>query len=108
MVDATRCISYLTIELRGDQRTIPDEFQPRMGNKIFGCDDCLDICPFNLRAEPTQEPAFQPTVLALAPHLDTLSRMDEGTFATLFHQSPIQRAKHAGLLRNVALAQRNQ
>lgn len=108
MVDATRCISYLTIELRGDQTTIPDELQSRMGNRIFGCDDCLDVCPFNLQAEPTQEPAFQPTPLVLAPSLDTLSRMDEPTFSTVFQQSPIRRAKHAGLLRNVAMAQRNQ
>ncbi len=108
VVDATRCISYLTIELRGDQTTIPDELQSRLGNRIFGCDDCLDVCPFNLRAEPTQEPAFQPTPLVLAPSLDTLSRMDEPTFSTVFQQSPIRRAKHAGLLRNVAMAQRNQ
>jgi epoxyqueuosine reductase len=108
MVDAARCISYLTIELRGDQTTIPDELQSRLGNRIFGCDDCLDVCPFNLRAEPTQEPAFQPTPLVLAPSLDTLSRMDEPTFSTVFQQSPIRRAKHAGLLRNIAMALRNQ
>lgn len=108
IVDATRCISYLTIELRGDQAAISDELRSRLGNKLFGCDDCLDVCPFNLRAEPTQEPAFQPTPLALAPSLDTLSHMDEATFSTVFQQSPIRRAKHAGLLRNVAMAQRNQ
>lgn len=108
VVDATRCISYLTIELRGDQGVIPEEFQQRMGNKIFGCDDCLDVCPFNLRAEATREPAFQPTPLALAPRLDELSRMDDASFATLFQQSPLKRSKHAGLQRNVALAQRNQ
>lgn len=108
IVDATRCISYLTIELRGDQTTIPDELQSRLGNRIFGCDDCLDVCPFNLQAEPTQEPAFQPTPMTLAPSLDTLSRMDEATFSSTFQQSPIRRAKHAGFLRNVAMAQRNQ
>lgn len=108
IVDATRCISYLTIELRGDQSTIPEEFKSDLGNKIFGCDDCLDVCPFNLRAEPTQEPAFQPTPLTLTPSLDTLAQMDESTFTTTFRQSPIKRAKHAGLLRNVAMAQRNQ
>jgi len=106
-VDATRCISYLTIELRGDQTVIPGELQPHLGNKIFGCDDCLDVCPFNLRAEPTQEPAFQPTTLTLAPSLDELSKMEESTFVTLFQHSPIRRAKHAGLLRNIAIAQRN-
>lgn len=108
VVDATRCISYLTIELRGDQTAISDELQSLLGNKIFGCDDCLDVCPFNLRAEPTQEPAFQPTPLTLAPNLDTLSQMDETTFSSTFRQSPIRRAKQTGLLRNIGIAQRNQ
>lgn len=108
VVDATRCISYLTIELRGDQTAISDELQSRLGNKIFGCDDCLDVCPFNLRAEPTQEPAFQPTPMTLAPNLDTLSQMDETTFSSTFRQSPIRRAKQTGLLRNIGIAQRNQ
>lgn len=107
VVDATRCISYLTIELRGDHTVIPGELHPRMGNKIFGCDDCLDICPFNLRAEPTQEPAFQPTSLTLTPHLDTLAQMSETAFLHEFRHSPIRRAKHAGLLRNVSIASRN-
>jgi epoxyqueuosine reductase len=108
VVDATRCISYLTIELRGEHAAIPDDIQRRMGNKIFGCDDCLDVCPFNLRAEPTGEPAFQPTPLALAPHLDHLAGMNEATFATWFQHSPIKRSKHAGLQRNVDIARRNQ
>jgi len=107
VVDATRCISYLTIELRGDQTVIPEELHLRLGNKIFGCDDCLDICPFNLRAESTQEPAFQPTPLTLAPHLGTLARMSETTFLNEFRQSPIRRAKHTGLLRNISIAQQN-
>jgi epoxyqueuosine reductase len=79
-----------------------------MGNKIFGCDDCLDVCPFNLRAEPTGEPAFQPTPLTLAPRLDDLSRLDDAAFATWFQHSPIKRSKHAGLQRNVDIARRNQ
>jgi epoxyqueuosine reductase len=108
VVDATRCISYLTIELRGDESTIPDELQAGMGNKIFGCDDCLDVCPFNLRAEPTQENAFQPSGWSLSPDLNELSKLDETNFTTVFQQSPIRRAKHQGLLRNVAIAQRNQ
>jgi len=107
VVDATRCISYLTIELRGDQTVIPEELQPRIGNKIFGCDDCLDVCPFNLRAEPTREPSFQPTPMTLAPHLDTLSQMSEATFLSEFRHSPIRRAKHTGLLRNVSIARQN-
>jgi epoxyqueuosine reductase len=108
IVDATRCISYLTIELRGNETAIPHELQAGMGNKIFGCDDCLDVCPFNLRAEPTREQAFQPSDVTLAPNLDELARIDETTFATVFQPSPLRRAKHQGLLRNVAIAQRNQ
>lgn len=107
IVDATRCISYLTIELRGDDTVIPHELQAGMGNKIFGCDDCLDVCPFNLRAEPTQEPAFQPSSLTLSPHLHELSKLEESAFTTMFQQSPIRRTKHQGLLRNVAIARRN-
>jgi epoxyqueuosine reductase len=107
VVDATRCISYLTIELRGDQSAIPAELQPGMGNKIFGCDDCLDVCPFNLRAEPTRERAFQPTALTLAPNLDELSKIEETTFSTLFRLSPIKRAKQSGLTRNILIAQQN-
>lgn len=107
IVDATRCISYLTIELRGDAHPISDDLQAGMGNKIFGCDDCLDVCPFNLRAEPTQEEAFQPSNLSLSPDLNELSTLDETTFATVFRQSPIRRAKLHGLHRNVAIAQHN-
>ena len=108
VVDANRCISYLTIELRGNHAAIPDEVQSRLGNKIFGCDDCLDVCPFNLRAEPTKDPAFQPAPLMLAPNLDWLSRMDETTFSDTFRESPVRRAKLPGLLRNVSIALRNQ
>lgn len=107
VVDATRCISYLTIEWRGEQSTIPRELQMGMGNKIFGCDDCLDVCPFNLRAEPTEEPAFQPSQVTLAPNLHELATMDEETFRTTFQRSPIRRAKHTGWLRNISIAQRN-
>ena len=107
VVDATRCISYLTIELRGDGSMISPDLQQGMGNKIFGCDDCLDVCPFNLRAEPTHETTFQPSPVTLAPSLDELSRLDELTFTTLFQQSPIRRAKIHGFQRNIAIAQHN-
>lgn len=107
VVDAARCISYLTIELRGDDSVISHELQAGMGNRIFGCDDCLDVCPFNLRAEPTRESAFQPSPLTRSPNLHELSKLDESTFTTLFQQSPIRRAKHRGFLRNIGIAQRN-
>ncbi|GKS66211.1 hypothetical protein YTPLAS72_35150 [Nitrospira sp.] len=107
VVDATRCISYLTIELRGEAAAIPQDLQSGMGNKIFGCDDCLDVCPFNLRSEPTHEETFQPTDLTLAPDLNTLSELDESTFSRWFQHSPIRRAKLHGLHRNVAIARHN-
>ena len=107
IIDATRCISYLTIELRDGESVITPELQRGMGNKVFGCDDCLDVCPFNLRAEPTVEPAFQPTPLTLAPRFEALIQMDEAAFAAQFRHSPLKRAKLTGLLRNVAIAQRN-
>ncbi len=104
VVDATRCISYLTIEFRGPLDAIPADLRSRMGNKIFGCDDCLDVCPFNLRADPGREPAFEPTPVTLGPDLEALQRMDQHTFESMFKRSPIKRAKHAGLLRNIAIA----
>lgn len=108
VVDANRCLSYLTIEHRGEAATIPNDLRQRFGNHIFGCDDCLDVCPFNLRAGFTQEAAFHPSPLTLAPSLEELARMDEATFRASFQHSPIRRAKLAGLQRNVAIAQTQQ
>jgi epoxyqueuosine reductase len=108
VVDARLCISYLTIELRGDREVISDELAAQMGNRIFGCDDCLDVCPFNLRSDATSEPAFAPTPVTLAPSLQTLAQISEESFAATFKGSPIKRAKRSGLLRNVAIAQENQ
>jgi epoxyqueuosine reductase len=107
VVDAKRCISYLTIELRGGREVISDELASQMGNRIFGCDDCLDVCPFNLRADPTNEPAFAPTPLTLAPSLDRLAQIGQEQFSTTFKESPLKRAKRSGLLRNVGIAQEN-
>jgi epoxyqueuosine reductase len=107
VVDARRCISYLTIELRGGRAVIPDELAAQMGNRIFGCDDCLDVCPFNLRADATNDPAFAPTPLTLAPSLQALVQISEESFSTTFKDSPLKRAKRSGLLRNVAIAQDN-
>jgi len=104
LVDARRCISYLTIELRGTDQQIPDELARKMGNRIFGCDDCLDVCPYNVNATPTPEMAFQPHPLSLAPALDSLREMDAGAFSTTFRGSAIQRSRHAGFLQNVRIA----
>ena len=108
VVDATQCISYLTIECRGDLSTIPQERRSQMGNRIFGCDDCLDICPYNVYASPTIDPAFFPTVLTQSPNLTQLSQMNEETFTRTFQSSPIRRSKHAGLQRNVQVALSNE
>jgi epoxyqueuosine reductase len=108
VVDATRCISYLTIEFRGSREDIPADLTTQIGNHIFGCDDCLNVCPFNLRGEPTREQAFFPRSITLAPRLNDLAALDEATFAEQFRNSPIRRAKHQGLQRNVAIAQTNE
>ena len=107
VVDARLCISYLTIELRGDREVISDELAAQMGNRIFGCDDCLDVCPFNLRSDATSEPAFAPTPVTLAPSLQSLAQISEESFAATFKGSPIKRAKRSGLLRNVEIAEEN-
>lgn len=107
VVDARKCISYLTIELHQPEDEIPDELSHKMGNRIFGCDDCLDICPYNINGVATTEQAFQPTALTVAPMLTELADLTDRDFAAAFHRSPIRRAKHAGFGRNVRLALKN-
>lgn len=100
-VDARRCISYLTIELRD---AIPRELRPQMGNWIFGCDLCQEVCPWNRNAPRTQEPAFQPRSGFQHPELLEWMGMDQEEFSRRFRKSPIKRAKRRGLLRNIAVA----
>lgn len=100
-LDATRCISYLTIELKG---AIPSELRPHMDNQIFGCDICQEVCPYNQRPIPTGEQAFWPKEGLYAPELIPLSSLTEEDFKARFKGSPIKRAKRRGLLRNVAVA----
>ncbi len=104
VVDATKCISYLTIEYRETLENIPQDLRTQMGNRIFGCDDCLDVCPYNVNATPTQESAFLPSSLTQTPNLHRLSEMDEETFAKTFEGSPIRRPKYSGFQRNVRVA----
>jgi epoxyqueuosine reductase len=107
VLNARRCISYLTIELRDTADAITPDLARAMGNRIFGCDDCLDVCPYNVHAQITKESTFRPTATTLAPRLDGLARMTPTEFASTFARSPVKRAKHGGFLRNVAIAQRN-
>ncbi len=104
-LDARRCLSYLTIELKG---AIPEELRPAIaeaGNRIFGCDICQEVCPFNQRRSlPTAEPAFQPREITSNPPLIDLMLLSEQEFREKFKGSPVKRTKWRGLLRNVAAA----
>ena len=102
-MDARRCISYLTIELRGP---IPRELRPLIGNRIYGCDICQEVCPHNnLRfVQLTSEEAFWPRQGVHGTRLIELMAMDQAEFSRRFKSSPVKRAKRRGLLRNVAVA----
>jgi epoxyqueuosine reductase len=123
-MDARRCISYLTIELRG---SIPEELREPMGWQVFGCDICQDVCPWNRRAPVTQAAQFQARVFAadeggrtgtvdspgseptqeqslFLPALEWLAAMSEKEFRQFFRGSPIKRTKWRGLMRNACIA----
>lgn len=101
LLDSRLCISYLTIELK---ERIPKQLRPKMGNLIFGCDICQEVCPWNSKAAPTVEPAFYPRDGNLAPKLLSLIGMTQQEFSKRFKGSPIKRAKRRGFLRNVLVA----
>jgi len=103
LLDAERCISYLTIEYRGSVDDLPAELRKKIGNRIFGCDDCLDICPFNISAKPTVEPGFQPIPWTLHPQLPALVNLTKDEFQSLTKGSPLRRPKHEGFIRNVQI-----
>jgi len=125
VLDASRCISYLTIELKD---SIPERFRPAMGANVFGCDICQDVCPWNApaRAAFTDAAEFHPMHLALGiqpqasssarsadtftllnPPLESLASFSEEDFRRLFARSPIKRAKYRGWLRNLCVAMGN-
>jgi epoxyqueuosine reductase len=105
VLDARRCISYLSIELKG---AIPRDLRPLMGNWVYGCDVCQDVCPWQRFAEPQWESAFGPIDFdRAAPPLTTLLELDDHQFAELFTGSPIYRIKRDRLVRNACVAAGN-
>lgn len=100
VVDSNRCISYLTIEYKG---SIPEEFREPMGNRIYGCDDCQLICPWNRHAELTSQPDFMPRDELHNPNLLTLWEWSEEKFLTKTQGSPIRRIGFEYWLRNIAI-----
>ena len=100
-LDARRCISYLTIELKG---SIPLELRPLIGNRIFGCDDCLDACPWNRFAQVSREAAFSARPATVGMPLRQYLSLSDDEFRMLFRNSPIKRIKRRGFLRNVCVA----
>ncbi|WP_455230143.1 tRNA epoxyqueuosine(34) reductase QueG [Geopseudomonas aromaticivorans] len=99
-LDARRCISYLTIELKG---AIPEELRPLIGNRVFGCDDCQLVCPWNRFARPTQQGDFQPRHGLDNAELAALFRWSEEEFLTRTEGSPLRRAGYERWLRNLAV-----
>ncbi len=100
-IDARRCISYLTIELKG---SIPVELRPAIGDRIYGCDTCLDVCPWNRFAVVSREAAFAARPATAALQLRDYLALTEEQFRALFRGSPVKRIKRRGLLRNVCVA----
>ncbi len=103
-LDSNRCISYLTIEKRG---AIPEELRAGMGRHVFGCDICQDVCPWNRKAPATTAPEFQPREGLVNPALEWLAEISAEEFRERFRGSPVRRAKHKGIRRNVAIAMGN-
>jgi epoxyqueuosine reductase len=101
VVDARRCISYLTIEL---QTAIPEEFRPLIGNRIYGCDDCQLVCPVNAKAPLTQETDFHTRAKLIQPDLLSLFAWSESAFLSNTEGSAIRRIGHKRWLRNIAVA----
>ncbi len=102
-LDARLCIAYLTIELHGP---IPEPLRAQIGNHVFGCDICQDVCPWNRKSPVTRDPIFAPR--HFAPPLEKLARLAEAEFRAMFRGSPVERARYRGFLRNVCVAMGNE
>jgi epoxyqueuosine reductase len=100
-LDARRCISYLTIEHKGP---IARELRPLMGNRIYGCDDCLAVCPWNKFAQAGREAKLAARDALTAPRLDMLATLDDAQFRALFRKSPVKRTGRERFVRNVLIA----
>ena len=98
VIDASKCISYLTIELK---EAIPNEFAGKMENWVFGCDICQDVCPWNRFSRPHQEPAFKPNEELANFSNKEWVEMTEETFLRVFSKSAVKRTKFSGIKRNV-------
>ena len=103
-LDSNQCISYLTIEKRGE---IPEEVQGGMGRHVFGCDICQDVCPWNRKAPVASAPEFVPRPELVNPALDWLAEMSAEEFREVFRGSPVRRAKRSGVRRNAVIAMGN-
>jgi epoxyqueuosine reductase len=100
-LDSNKCISYLTIEKRG---SIQEELREGIGQQVFGCDICQDVCPWNRKAPATDKPEFQPREGLVNPALAWLAEISVEEFREKFRGSPVKRAKHSGLRRNALIA----
>lgn len=100
-LDANKCISYLTIEKRG---SIPEELRAGMGQNVFGCDICQDVCPWNRKAAVSDKPEFQARERLVNPALAWLAEISEEEFRETFRRSPVKRTKRSGLRRNALIA----
>ncbi len=103
-IDARRCISYLTIERKG---LIPEDLREAMGNRIYGCDDCLAACPWNKFATPHEEAAFIPREVCSVPKLADLAALDDAAFRKAFSGSPVKRTGRDRMVRNALFAMGN-
>ena len=104
VLDARKCIAYLTIELKG---SVPEALRPQMGHHVFGCDICQDVCPWNRKRTFTTEEALQPQPAQVHPSLAELAQLTPQAFKAWFRHTPLERTKRRGVLRNVCVAMGN-